>query len=62
MDTDSKSDPFARLVVVGDSGSETEVGRTEMIPDTLAPKWANGIKLDYHFEESQTVEQKAAAP
>ena len=61
MDTFSKSDPFARLVVVRDGGLETEIGRTEVIQDTQRPKWAQGIKLDYHFEESQTVKQKQIA-
>ena len=60
MDSFSKSDPFARLVIVGEGGSETEVGRTEVIQDTQTPKWAQGIKLDYHFEESRTVEQTVA--
>lgn len=29
--------------------------RTEVIPNTLSPSWTVGIRLDYHFEEIQTL-------
>lgn len=85
----SKSDPFARAVLIREGKPEVELGRyflhgklvffficwnylpfrlskalilssysyqrTEVIPNTLSPSWTIGIRLDYHFEELQTI-------
>lgn len=53
----SKSDPLCVLFVVGGRGSKqwTEVGRTEMIKDTLNPEWQTKFVVDYSFEERQVV-------
>ena len=48
----SLADPFARLVLV-EKDEEIELGRTEVIKNTTSPRWSNGIKCAYHFEESQ---------
>ena len=55
MDTFSKSDPFARVVLEGPGGGCRELGRTEVVANTQAPRWATGIQTDYHFEELQTL-------
>lgn len=55
MDSFGKSDPFARLVLVDPSGNNMEIGRTETIQNTLDPRWATGIRADYHFEEQQLI-------
>lgn len=50
----SKSDPLC-VVLLKDFGSSQfkEVGRTEVIKNTLNPDFVKKITVDYHFEESQ---------
>ena len=56
-DAISKSDPYAVVFmsVISASGAPAwhEVGRTEVLWDTLSPRWTAQIGLDYHFEEVQ---------
>lgn len=46
LDTGSKSDPQV-YVMTKDvrTGEWTEVGKTEMIKDTLSPKWAKSVPM-----------------
>ena len=57
MDTFSKSDPFARILLLDPvvSGSETEIGRTEVIQNTQSPQWARSVRVNYRFEETQRI-------
>mmetsp|Transcript_34942 Transcript_34942/g.45060 ORF Transcript_34942/g.45060 Transcript_34942/m.45060 type:complete len:693 (+) Transcript_34942:37-2115(+) len=54
LDTFSKSDPFARLLLVQNGLADVEIGRTEVIPNTQEANWTIGFRVDYHFEEVQT--------
>ena len=58
----SKSDPFCivsvRDGVAARDGPEegfVEVGRTEVINDTLSPEWTQQVKLTYFFEAHQEI-------
>ena len=50
----SKSDPVC-VIYVKESGQNRfyEAGRTEVIKDTLNPKWVYKFEIDYRFEERQ---------
>lgn len=55
-DTDllSKSDPVC-VAYMQRNGQWFELGRTEMIKDTLSPVWVKKFVVDYSFEERQLV-------
>ncbi|XP_063850338.1 copine-8-like isoform X2 [Scylla paramamosain] len=53
-DAFSKSDPLC-IVYLKDMGQDRfqEIGRTEMVKDSLNPQWVRKIEIDYRFEERQ---------
>ena len=52
LDTGSKSDCF--LVLYSKDGRATQrLGETEVIADSLDPKWVTAITVDYFFEKQQ---------
>lgn len=52
MDTFSKSDPFVVLFKLNGTIWQ-KLGQTEIIHDTLNPKWVTKIMVDFHFEQSE---------
>ena len=50
----SKSDPIC-VMFMQKQGQWLEIGRTEMIKDTLNPSWEKKFVVDYSFEERQVV-------
>ncbi|KAI3512769.1 hypothetical protein L1887_20088 [Cichorium endivia] len=56
-DTDvfSKSDPMAVIYTKGNDGSLLELGRTEVVLNSLNPQWITKHTLTYHFEMVQTL-------
>eukprot|EP00249_Psilotum_nudum_P013506 c24369_g1_i2 orf=775-2379(+) len=54
-DTFSKSDPITILYAKRRDGSMDELGRTEVILNSLAPVWVTKLKLSYNFEEVQAL-------
>ncbi|KAJ7957170.1 Protein BONZAI like [Quillaja saponaria] len=52
-DVTSKSDPMMILYTKGRNGALEEVGRTEVILNSLDPKWITKHTLTYHFEVVQ---------
>ena len=55
MDTLSKSDPLCVMYQKVGNEQWSEVGRTEMLKNTLNPSWKTKFNVDYHFEERQMV-------
>lgn len=55
LDTFSLSDPMAVISENRDDMGWKEVGRTEMIKNTLDPDFTKIIKLEYHFEMCQKI-------
>jgi len=53
-DVMSKSDPIC-VMFIQKQGKWFEIGRTEMIADTLNPSWEKKFVVDYSFEERQVV-------
>lgn len=51
----SKSDPMAVIYAKGKDGSLQELGRTEVVLNSLAPQWIKKIIITYHFEMVQTL-------
>ncbi|CAA3008838.1 BONZAI 1 [Olea europaea subsp. europaea] len=49
----SKSDPMAVLYIKGRDGSIQELGRTEVVLNSLNPKWIKKYNLTYNFETVQ---------
>ena len=49
----ARSDPFARVVVLGGDGREHELGRTEVVPGSQEPLWQAPVHVDYHPDEDQ---------
>ncbi|KAL2554837.1 DCD (Development and Cell Death) domain protein [Forsythia ovata] len=49
----SKSDPMAVLYIKGRDGSLQELGRTEVVLNSLNPKWIRKYILTYQFETVQ---------
>ncbi|XP_024976741.1 protein BONZAI 1-like [Cynara cardunculus var. scolymus] len=49
----SKSDPMAVVYTKGKDGSLQEVGRTEVIQNSLNPQWITKVKITYYFEMVQ---------
>ena len=52
MDRYSKTDAFCVLYNVSTSMAK-EVGRTEMVADSLNPEFVTEINVDYFFEQQQ---------
>ena len=52
MDLFSKSDPFVVFYKL-QGKSWQKLGQTEIIHDTLNPKWVTKVILDFHFEENE---------
>ena len=50
----SKSDPIC-VMFMQRQGKWFEIGRTEMIKDTLNPSWEKKFIVDYSFEERQVI-------
>ncbi|KAL4584676.1 hypothetical protein LXL04_009284 [Taraxacum kok-saghyz] len=51
----SKSDPMAVIYTKGRDGSLQEIGRTEVVLNSLTPQWIKKIIINYHFEMVQTL-------
>ncbi|CAN4100271.1 unnamed protein product [Withania somnifera] len=51
----SKSDPMVVIYSKGRDGSLQEVARTEVIPNSLNPKWITKYTIAYHFETVQNL-------
>ncbi|KAI3455153.1 hypothetical protein Pfo_011816 [Paulownia fortunei] len=51
----SKSDPMAVLYIKGRDGSLQELGRTEVILNSLSPKWIRKYTVTYQFEMVQNM-------
>ncbi|KAH9617556.1 hypothetical protein KSS87_013852 [Heliosperma pusillum] len=51
----SKSDPMAVLYMKGRDGKLEELGRTEVVLNSLNPTWINKITVTYHFEILQNL-------
>ncbi|XP_055960946.1 protein BONZAI 3 isoform X2 [Mercurialis annua] len=54
-DVTSKSDPMAVVYFKKTNGSLEEVGRTEVILNSLNPSWIQKITVSYHFEILQPI-------
>ncbi|KAK9748234.1 hypothetical protein RND81_02G044900 [Saponaria officinalis] len=50
-----KSDPMAVLYLKGRDGKLEELGRTEVVLNSLNPTWINKVYVTYHFELVQTL-------
>ncbi|KAJ1692164.1 hypothetical protein LUZ63_008862 [Rhynchospora breviuscula] len=55
MDVFSKSDPMAVLYVKKQDGKLEEVGRTEVVLNSLNPAWITKIIINYQFEMVQNL-------
>ena len=55
LDTLSKSDPMVVVFENRDDSGWKEVGRTEMIKNSLNPEFTKLIKMEYHFETNQKI-------
>ncbi|CAM9489536.1 unnamed protein product [Heterosigma akashiwo] len=54
LDRGSKSDPFCVVYTKKSSGEQwTEVSRTEIIANSLSPKFVTLVPMTYHFEQVQ---------
>ncbi|KAG6420761.1 hypothetical protein SASPL_117299 [Salvia splendens] len=51
----SKSDPMAVLYIKGNDGSLRELGRTEVVLNSLSPKWIKKFSVTYQFEMVQNL-------
>ncbi|XP_043706902.1 protein BONZAI 1-like [Telopea speciosissima] len=51
----SKSDPMAVLYVKGRDGTLDEIGRTEVVLNSLNPLWITKHTIAYHFEVVQSL-------
>ena len=54
-DAFSKSDPLCVMFHQSEGGQWAEVGRTEMLVNTLNPSWKSKFIVDYRFQERQLV-------
>ncbi|TRY68359.1 hypothetical protein TCAL_04129 [Tigriopus californicus] len=54
-DLSSKSDPQCVLFLQQQDGQWNELGRTEVLQNTLNPKWQTRFVVDFHFEARQNV-------
>ncbi|EYU24526.1 hypothetical protein MIMGU_mgv1a0035682mg, partial [Erythranthe guttata] len=51
----SKSDPMVVLYMKGSDGSLQELGRTEVVLNSLSPKWIRKYMVTYQFEMVQNL-------
>ncbi|KAK9926529.1 hypothetical protein M0R45_023755 [Rubus argutus] len=51
----SKSDPMVVIYTKGRDGGLVELGRTEVVLNSLNPKWITKHNITYHFEVVQTL-------
>ncbi|XP_021716106.1 protein BONZAI 1-like [Chenopodium quinoa] len=51
----SKSDPMAVIYIRGRNGRLEELGRTEVVLNSLDPTWITKVNVTYHFEIVQTL-------
>ncbi|KAI5329432.1 PREDICTED: BONZAI [Prunus dulcis] len=51
----SKSDPMVVIYTKGRDGGLSELGRTEVVLNSLNPKWITKHNITYHFEVVQTL-------
>ncbi|CAN6585663.1 unnamed protein product [Malus baccata var. baccata] len=51
----SKSDPMVVIYTKGRDGGLSELGRTEVVLNSLNPKWITKQNITYHFEVVQTL-------
>ncbi|KAK9278515.1 hypothetical protein L1049_028082 [Liquidambar formosana] len=51
----SKSDPMAVVYTKGRDGALEELGRTEVVLNSLNPVWITKLTITYHFEVVQTL-------
>uniref|UniRef100_A0A803N7F0 C2 domain-containing protein n=1 Tax=Chenopodium quinoa TaxID=63459 RepID=A0A803N7F0_CHEQI len=51
----SKSDPMAVIYIRGRNGRLEELGRTEVVSNSLDPTWITKVNVTYHFEIVQTL-------
>ncbi|KAL5564788.1 hypothetical protein UlMin_027952 [Ulmus minor] len=54
-DVFSKSDPMVVIYTKGRDGALAEVGRTEVVLNSVNPKWITKHTITYHFEVVQTL-------
>uniref|UniRef100_A0A7C9DPK1 C2 domain-containing protein n=1 Tax=Opuntia streptacantha TaxID=393608 RepID=A0A7C9DPK1_OPUST len=54
-DVFSKSDPMAVIYMKGRDGKLEEIGRTEVVLNSLNPTWIKKVNVTYHFEVVQTL-------
>ena len=52
LDTGSKTDAFAVLFQTS-NGRKVKLAETEVVADSLNPKWVKNINVDYYFEMQQ---------
>lgn len=50
-----QSDPMAVVYTKGRDGALQELGRTEVVLNSLDPKWITKLMVTYHFEVVQTL-------
>ncbi|KAK9117713.1 hypothetical protein Sjap_016660 [Stephania japonica] len=55
MDVLSKSDPIAVVYTKGKDGKLEELGRTEVVLNSLNPAWITKLSITYHFEVVQNL-------
>ncbi|KAL8502210.1 hypothetical protein ACS0TY_021357 [Phlomoides rotata] len=55
LDVLSKSDPMAILYIKGGDGLLQELGRTEVVLNSLSPKWIQKFTVTYQFERVQNL-------
>ena len=53
LDYTSKSDPLVVVYAKDAAGSYRELGRTEIVQDSLDPKFAQSFTIQYFFERTQ---------
>ncbi|KAM0033295.1 putative C2 domain-containing protein [Helianthus debilis subsp. tardiflorus] len=51
----SKSDPMVVIYTKGRDGSLQELGRTEVVLNSLSPQWIKKVIINYYFEMVQTL-------
>lgn len=51
----SKSDPMVVIYIKGSDGSLQEIGRTEVVLNSLSPKWIRKFSVTYQFETVQNL-------
>jgi Ca2+-dependent lipid-binding protein len=55
LDTTSNTDPFLFCYLKNKQGQLVTLGSTSVIMDNQNPDWPEMLRMDYKFEETQTV-------